>query len=129
MIEWKVCQMSDRLNNFIDMSTRYDELFQILKNEVERLAKNLEADFEKEAVSDGYYILAELRSSIEDWSELLENGDIDEGNFKSLLFAEQDHFKMMALRKAGLTSTEIIDFRDAVFSSINQTVPRVIKLL
>jgi hypothetical protein len=111
------------------MSTRYDELFRTLKDEVGRLAKNLEADFEKEAVSDGHYILAELRSSIEDWSEMLENGDIDAGNFKSLLFAEQDHFKMMALRKAGLTSAEIDDFREAVFRSINSTVPRVIKLL
>lgn len=111
------------------MSTRYDELFQILKKEVERLAKGFEADYEKEAVSDGYYILAELRSSIEDWSELLANGDIDEGNFKSLLFAEQDHFKMMAVRKAGLTSAEIDDFRKAIFLSINHTVPHFIKLI
>ncbi len=111
------------------MSTRYDELFQILKDEVEGLARNLEADFEKEAINDGYYILAELRSSIEDWSEMLENGDIDAGNFKSLLFAEQDQFRLMALRKAGLTSTEIDDFREAVFLAIYNTVLRVIKLL
>lgn len=111
------------------MSTRYDELFQILKDEVKGLARNLEADFEKEAVNDGYYILAELRSSIEDWSEMLENGDIDAGNFKSLLFAEQDQFRLMALRKAGLNSTEIADFREAIFLAICNTVPRVIKLL
>jgi hypothetical protein len=111
------------------MSTTYDELFRALEIEVQRLAKDLAADFEQEAVSDGYYILAELRSNIEDWSEMLVNGDIDEGNFKSLLFAEQDQFKMMALRKAGLTSSEIEDFRDSVFLSINNMVPRIIKSL
>lgn len=100
------------------MSISYDELFKTLREEIDNLARLLVNNYYHEGVSDGYYILTELRSSIEDWCEMLDTGDIDTGNFKSLLFEESDKFKMMALRKAGLTIQEIEDYKKAVFRLI-----------
>ena len=104
------------------MSVRYEELFETLKYQIDNLAKMLVSNNYKEGVSDGYYILAELRSRIEDWCTMLDTGDIDEGNFKSLLFEEMDGFKMMALRKAGLSILEIEDYREAIFKLIYSSV-------
>jgi hypothetical protein len=110
------------------MSTiSYEELFKTLKSEIDGLAKMLVQDYYNAAKSDGYYILAELRSSIEDWCEMLDTDDIDEGNFKSLLFEEKENFKMMALRKAGLTTLEIEDYKNAVFKLIYSTVVTLVK--
>jgi hypothetical protein len=110
------------------MSTiSYEELFKTLKDEIDTLAKVLVKDYYHDAISDGYYILAELRNSIEEWCEMLDTGDIDDGNFKSLLFEETDRFRMMALRKAGLTIQEIEDYKTAVFKLIYSTIVTLIK--
>jgi hypothetical protein len=109
------------------MSVSYEELFETLKYEVDNLAKMLLNNNYHEAVSDGYHVLAELRNSIEDWCEMLDTGDIDEGNFKSLLFDEAENFKMMALRKAGLTIQEIEDYKASVFKLIYSTIVTIIK--
>lgn len=109
------------------MSISYEELFKTLKCEIDNLANMLVNDYFKEGVSDGYYILSELRNSIEDWCEMLDTCDIDEGNFKSLLFDEADNFKMMALRKAGLTMAEIEEYKKAVFRLIYATIVTLVK--
>jgi hypothetical protein len=109
------------------MSVMYEELFTTLKLEIDNLAKSTVDLYHNEAIADGYYILAELRNDIEDWCEMLDSGDIDDGNFKALLFDEIDQFKMMALRKAGLTILEIEDYRSAVFQLICKTVIRVVR--
>jgi hypothetical protein len=109
------------------MSVSYEELFESLKYEIDNLAKVQVNSYYNEAVSDGYYILAELRNNIEDWWLMLDTGDIDDGNFKSLLFEETDNFRMMALRKAGLTMPEIDDFKTAVFKLIYSTIVTLIK--
>jgi hypothetical protein len=109
------------------MSVSYEELFTMLKLEIDNLAKAHVDVYYNEAISDGYYILAELRNDIEDWCEMLDTGDIDDGNFKALLFDEVDRFKMMALRKAGLTVLELEDFRTTVFKLICTTVIRVVR--
>jgi hypothetical protein len=114
--------------NLSSMSTiSYEELFQTLKYEIDNLSRMLVQDYYNEGKSDGYYMLAELRNNIEDWCEMLETGDIDDGNFKSLLFEESDNFKMMALRKAGLTIQEIEDFKNAVFKLIYSTIITLVK--
>jgi len=109
------------------MSVSYEELFTTLKLEIDNLAKRQVDIYYNEAISDGYYILAELRNDIEDWCEMLDSGDIDAGNLKALLFDEADQFKMMALRKAGLSILEMEEFRTAVFKLICTTVIRVVK--
>jgi len=109
------------------MSVSYEELFTTLKLEIDNLAKSQVDIYYNEAISDGYYILAELRNDIEDWCEMLDSGDIDAGNLKALLFDEADQFKMMALRKAGLSILEMEEFRTAVFKLICTTVIRVVK--
>lgn len=109
------------------MSVSYEELFSKLKLEIDNLAKSEVDIYYNEAISDGYYILAELRNDIEDWCEMLDSGDIDDGNFKALLFDESDQFKLMALRKAGLTILEMEDFKKEVFKLICTTVIRVVR--
>jgi hypothetical protein len=109
------------------MSVRYEELFGTLKYQIENQARTLVSNNYADGISDGYHILAELRNSIEDWCEMLETGDIDEGNFKSLLLEEMDTFKMMAMRKAGLTILEIEDYRKAIFKLIFASVITLVK--
>jgi hypothetical protein len=113
--------------NLFGMSISYEELFRTLKFEIENLAGMLIPDHLSQAVSDGNYILTELRNSIEEWCEMLDTADIDAGNFKSLLFDERENFKMMALRKAGLTILEMEDFRDQVFKLIYSSVITMVK--
>jgi hypothetical protein len=109
------------------MSISYEELFKTLKYQIDNLAKVRVSHYFTEGTTDGYHILAELRNSIEDWCEMLDTGDIDNGNFKSLLFEESDKFKMMALTKAGLTMPEIEDFKKAVFKLIYATIITIVK--
>lgn len=108
------------------MPINYQELFRTLKDGIADLAKKSLNEYINEAVSDGNNIITDMKTNIQNWSQLLANGEIDADNFKSLILGEKDLLKMNALSHAGLALIRIDKFKDDVCNLVVNTVTTLI---
>ncbi|TSD66354.1 hypothetical protein FFF34_002835 [Inquilinus sp. KBS0705] len=97
-----------------------------LKNSVVDLAKKNLSDHLNDAIQDGHAIINGLEGKIQEWTQLYEAGDIDEGNLKSLILGEKDLMKMELLKQEGLALIRIDKFRIDVCNLVLDAVTSVL---
>ena len=74
------------------------------------LAQTLLSQFVHQAVQDGNVFLNQTENDIATWLQQLQNGDITQKNFDSLVRGERDLAEMDALKQAGLAQVSIDTF-------------------
>ena len=108
------------------MAINYSDLFETLEKGVTDLAKNSLVDYLNEATMDGASIIANMKTDLQNWSQLLEDGEIDEENFTSLILGEKDLLKMDALMHAGLAMIRVDQFRSDICDLVIKTITSLI---
>jgi hypothetical protein len=108
------------------MAINFTDLFNQLKDQIIKLAKDNFKDLAAEAASDGTTLLHKLEDNIKKYTQQLVDGDITKDDFKLLLLGNEDLVKMTALTQAGLLKAKADAFKKSVFDAIVNTVFAII---
>ncbi len=104
------------------MLINFSDLFIQLKNAVVELAKGTFKDMAAAAASDGTSLLHIIQSDLENYTQQLADGLIDEDEFRLLLSGDEDLVEMTALTEAGLAAAQADAFKTSVINTIIDTV-------
>ena len=108
------------------MAINFTDLFNQLKDQIIKLAKDNFKDLAAEAASDGTTLLHKLEDNIKEYTQQLVQGEITKDDFKLLLLGNEDLIKMNALTQAGLLKAKTDAFKKSVFDAIVNTVFAII---
>ena len=89
-----------------------------LEKQLVELAKNMFTENWQAAVKDGQDFLDNSKEKLKKYLLLLNNGDIDQDDFQSLVAGLSDLAKMEMLKQAGLKAAQIDKFRIKVLALI-----------
>ena len=93
---------------------KIDSFLDVLKPQLEKLAKDTVKDAATEAVETGLGFVRSMQADIADWLEELKSGDLSLEDFEDLLLGEKDLMKITLLTEKGLSAARIEKFRNAV---------------
>lgn len=96
----------------------FDDFLDTLKDELADLAASHLDDLQDEAVRDSEQFLEDSKEDLKRWTRLLEEGEISEKDFESLVKGQKDLAKMEALKEAGLAAVEVDRFRKNLFDRV-----------
>jgi methanogenic corrinoid protein MtbC1 len=104
------------------MTIDFNNLFTQLKTAIVNLAKDKLKDLAAEAASDGTSLLLTIKADLKKYTKQLQDGEIDNEDFKLLLSGDNDLVEMSALTQAGLSEAAADAFKTSVFETITNTV-------
>lgn len=96
----------------------FDDFLDTLKDELADHAASHLDDLQDEAVRDSEQFLEDSKEDLKRWTRLLEEGEISEKDFESLVKGQKDLAKMEALKEAGLAAVEVDRFRKNLFDRV-----------
>ncbi|WP_103030259.1 hypothetical protein [Salinibacter altiplanensis] len=103
-----------------------DAFFDALRDEITDLAETHLQEMQEAALEDGEAFLNQTRDDLERWSRLLEQGELSQEEFESLVRGQKDLVEMEALKQAGLAAVRAEQFRDALINRIVGTAGRIL---
>ncbi|WP_103026774.1 hypothetical protein [Salinibacter altiplanensis] len=103
-----------------------DAFFDALRDEITDLAETHLQEMQEAALKDGEAFLNQTRDDLERWSRLLEQGELSQEEFESLVRGQKDLVEMEALKQAGLAAVRAEQFRDALINRIVGTAGRIL---
>ncbi|WP_103020845.1 hypothetical protein [Salinibacter altiplanensis] len=103
-----------------------DAFFDALRDEITDLAETHRQEMQEAALEDGEAFLNQTRDDLERWSRLLEQGELSQEEFESLVRGQKDLVEMEALKQAGLAAVRAEQFRDALINRIVGTAGRIL---
>jgi hypothetical protein len=92
------------------MATLSNDIKDKIAQQAATLAQTLFGKFINEAVQDGKDFLQRTENDISTWLQDLNEGEITQKNFESLVRGEKDLAEMQALKQAGLAQAAIDTF-------------------
>ncbi len=96
----------------------FDKFLTDLEKQMAELAKNTFKENWQAAMKDGQDFLNNSKTKLQKYLNLLNNGDIDQDDFKSLAAGLSDLAEMEMLKQAGLKAAQIDKFRAQVISLV-----------
>jgi hypothetical protein len=97
-----------------------------LEKQLAELAKNMFKENWQAAVKDGQDFLDTSKEKLQKYLLLLNNGDIDQDDFQSLIAGLSDLARMEMLKQAGLKAAQIDKFRIQVLALIIDVAFKII---
>jgi hypothetical protein len=96
----------------------FNKFLKDLMAQITQLAKDTVKENWQAAVKDGQNIVDKNEAKLQKWLILLNNGDIDQEDFKFLCGGLKDLAEMEALKQAGLKAAQIDQFRSQVIGLV-----------
>ncbi len=100
------------------MAINFDQFFETLNTGVVDIAKAEAADYLQQATDDGQKFLDDSKDKLIKWTKMLNDGELDQAEFASLVRGQKDLAAMHALKQAGMAAVRIDRIRVAVIDLI-----------
>ncbi len=100
----------------------YQDLFKEIEQQIISLAQSTVSNYRDEALQDAKQLIADIKSDLIRWTDLLADSKIKINEFEWLVNSNKELVKMKALEKAGLAATRINQFGMSVMNLIVDTV-------
>ncbi|HXB41903.1 MAG TPA: hypothetical protein VNZ49_15280 [Bacteroidia bacterium] len=110
------------------MPIDFQNIFNVLVGEVEKLAQDTLKNYVNDAKSDGVAFLNSTKADLQKWVNELAAGDMTAEEFKSLVNGQKDLLEMVALRKAGETAITIDKFENSLLNLVTTTIFSLLKI-
>jgi len=104
----------------------FDDLLDALKNEIVNLAESHFDEYREQAVTDGEAFLDATKEDLQRWTRLMDEGELSQHEFESLVRGKKDLAEMAALKQAGLAAARADQFRDAIIDRTVDTAAQVL---
>lgn len=98
--------------------SKFDAFFDIVKEGIPDIAKDIIGDFKDQAIDDAKTFLEDTKEDLERWTKLFAVGQLNKDEFAFLVQSQKDLFDLHALKQAGLTLITAQKFRDAVINLV-----------
>lgn len=98
----------------------------VLRDEVTDPATSHFDDFADAAIEDGEAFLGDSKDNLEEWTQLLVEGNITQDEFRSLVEGKKDLAEMEALKRAGLAAVRVDKFRNELIDRVLDATGRVL---
>jgi hypothetical protein len=95
-----------------------NSILQNAEQGIVHLAQQTLSTYSKQAISDGQDFLAAIKSDLTSFVEQLEDGDIDQTTFKTLVQNDANLAQMNALKQVGLAQAALDSFVNGAISII-----------
>jgi hypothetical protein len=102
----------------IDFSSTFTQL----EHGIISLAQTTVTGYESQAEADGKDFLAQIKDDLQVWTQLAAEGKLKKDKFADLLAGDGSLLKMETLTQAGLAEIALDNFKDGLFSLIEDTV-------
>lgn len=89
-----------------------------VENQTKALAQKQIKDYSQQAVGDVKDLLERSKDDLKLWTEELARGEMDKGEFQSLVRGQVDVAEMRALKQAGLAEVQIESFVNGVIDIV-----------
>jgi hypothetical protein len=96
----------------------FDKFLADLEKQLAELAKSTFKENWQAAVKDGQDFLDQSKAKLQKYLKMLNNGEIDQDEFKSLAAGLSDLAEMEMLKQAGLKAAQIDQFRTQVINLV-----------
>ncbi|WP_263784264.1 hypothetical protein [Salinibacter grassmerensis] len=103
-----------------------DAFLDALRDEITDLAGTHLQEMQEAALKDGEAFLNQTQDNLKRWGRLLEQGELSQDEFESLVRGQKDLAEMEALKQAGLAAVRAEQFRDALIDRIIGTAGRIL---
>jgi hypothetical protein len=103
-----------------------NQILNDIKGQLGPLAEQNVKEFAAEAKQDAEAFLAESKSKLAKWVQLLAQGQIDQDEFQLLVESQKGIAAMRALSEANAGTVRIEKFRDSVFDLVIKTAVNAI---
>lgn len=103
-----------------------DAFLDVLRDEITDLARTHFQEMQEAALEDGEAFLNQTQDDLERWGRLLEQGELSQEEFESLVRGQKDVAEIEALKQAGLAPLRADQFRDALINRIVGTASRIL---
>jgi hypothetical protein len=100
----------------------FSSTFTQLTHGITSLAQTTVADYVREAESDGNAFLAQIKDDLETWTLFVAEGKLTKTGLAELIEGDASLIKMEALTQAGLAQIALDNFKNGVFSLIENTI-------
>jgi hypothetical protein len=103
-----------------------DDLLDVLRNEIVTLAQSHFDEYREQAIADGESFLEATKDDLTHWTRLMDEGELSQQEFESLVRGKKDLAEMNALKQAGLAAARADQFRDAIVDRVVDTAAQVL---
>lgn len=98
-----------------------------VEKQIAELAKTSFQNYASQAQKDGTSFLIAIEKDMNRWVGLLEANEISPADFKDLILGQQELFRLVALKQAGLAAIQADRFKHAVLNLLINTTLSVLK--
>ena len=100
------------------------ELYKEIEQQIVSLAESTVSNYKEQAIQDGKQILADIKTDLTRWADLLAQRQIKINEFEWLVNSDKELIKMKALESAGLAEVRASVFGLTVLNLIIDTTIR-----
>jgi hypothetical protein len=100
----------------------FSSMFTQLEQRIGSLAKTTVSGYVSQAEADGKSFVDQIKDDLQQWTPLVAEGKLSRNEFAELLAGDESLLKMEALKEAGLAEIALDNFKNGLFSLIENTV-------